>query len=153
MGGTLAAKPNSKPSFIVSALKDPKGANLDRVQIIKGWVDKAGATHEKVFDVVWSDMDKRKAAGGKVPAVGDTVDLANARYTNTIGAPSLSTVWTDPQFDPKLRAFYYVRVMEIPTPMWPAFDAVKYHVKLPADVKAKGQERAYTSSIWYAPAG
>ena len=158
MGGTLpenraAAHANAKPSFMVSALKDPKGANLDRVQVIKGWADQAGATHEKVFDVVWSDMDKRHPAGGKVPAVGDTVDVANARYTNTIGAPSLSTVWTDPEFDPKLRAFYYVRVLEIPTPMWPAFDAVKYHIKLPADVRVKGQERAYTSSIWYAPAG
>jgi len=153
MGGTLAAHPNARPSFIVSALKDPKGANLDRVQVIKGWVDKAGATHEKVFDVVWSDPAKRKLAGGKVPAVGDTVDVANARYTNSIGAPSLSAVWTDAEFDPKLRAFYYVRVLEIPTPMWPAYDAVKYHLKLPADVRVKGQERAYTSSIWYAPAG
>ena len=153
MGGTLAAHPNAKPSFIVSALKDPKGANLDRVQVIKGWVDKAGATHEKVFDVVWSDPAKRKLAGGKVPAVGDTVDVANARYTNTIGAPSLSAVWTDAEFDPKLRAFYYVRVLEIPTPMWPAYDALKYHLKLPPEVRMKGQERAYTSSIWYAPAG
>ena len=153
MGGTLASHPNAKPSFIVSALKDPTGANLDRVQVIKGWVDKAGATHEKVFDVVWSDPAKRKLAGGKVPAVGDTVDVANARYTNTIGAPSLSAVWTDAEFDPRSRAFYYVRVLEIPTPMWPAFDALKYHLKLPPEVRLKGQERAYTSSIWYAPAG
>lgn len=151
MGGTLAPRPNAKPSFIVSALKDPKGANLDRVQVIKGWVDKAGQTHEKVFDVVWSDMDKRKPVNGKVPAVGDTVDVANARYANTIGAPSLSTVWTDPEFDPAVRAFYYVRVLEIPTPLWPAYDAVKYHIKLPPEVKVKGQERAYTSSIWYSP--
>ena len=158
MGGTLTAHsgPNhagAKPSFIISALKDPKGANLDRAQVIKGWVDAAGQTHEKVFNVVWSDPAKRHVAGGKLTAVGDTVDVANARYSNSIGAANLSIVWTDPEFNPKLRAFYYVRVLEIPTPMWPAYDAVKYHLKLPADVKVKGQERAYTSSIWYAPAG
>jgi hypothetical protein len=154
MGGTLAGqppKPGAKPSFLISALKDPKGANLDRVQLVKGWIDKAGQTHEQVFDVVWSDMDKRRLAGGKVPAVGDTVDLARATYANTIGAPSLSAVWTDPAFDAAQRAFYYLRVLEIPTPTWPLYDAVKYKVKLPADVKVKAQERGYTSSIWFNP--
>jgi hypothetical protein len=151
MGGSLQAHGKGAPSFIVSALKDPIGANLDRVQIVKGWVDKAGKTHEKVFDVVWSSMDKRKAIGGKVPAVGDTVDLKTASYQNTIGAPTLATVWRDPEFDPAVRAFYYVRVLEIPTPNWVAYDAVKYHLTLGKEVTLKQQERAYTSSIWYSP--
>ncbi|MFM2301265.1 MAG: hypothetical protein RLZZ84_1001 [Pseudomonadota bacterium] len=151
MGGNLAGKAKGAPSFIVSALKDPIGANLDRVQVVKGWVDKAGKSHEKVFDVVWSSMDKRKASGGKVPAVGDTVDLNTASYKNTIGAPTLATVWRDPEFDPALRAFYYVRVLEIPTPNWVAYDAVKYHLTLSKDILRKQQERAYTSAIWYTP--
>ncbi|MBS0482720.1 MAG: DUF3604 domain-containing protein [Proteobacteria bacterium] len=152
MGGNLATGKTGKPSFIVSALKDPDGANLDRVQVVKGWVDKAGKLHEKIFDVVWSDMDKRKVTGGKVPAVGDTVDVARATYTNSIGAATLATVWSDPEFDPAVRAFYYVRVLEIPTPRWPAFDALRYHIKLGPDVEVKAQERAYTSPIWYTPA-
>ncbi|MDE2410511.1 MAG: DUF3604 domain-containing protein [Sphingomonadales bacterium] len=152
MGGNLASGKSGKPSFIVSALKDPDGANLDRAQVVKGWVDKAGKLHEKIFDVVWSDMDKRKMAGGKVPAVGDTVDVAKATYTNSIGTATLATVWTDPEFDPTMRAFYYVRVLEIPTPRWPAFDALRYHIKLGPEVEVKAQERAYTSPIWYTPA-
>ncbi len=151
MGGNLSAHGSGAPSFIVSALKDPIGANLDRVQVVKGWVDKSGKTHEKVFDVVWSNMDRRKAAGGKVPAVGDTVDLATASYKNTIGAPVLATVWRDPEFDPAARAFYYVRVLEIPTPNWVAYDAVRYHLKLDRNIPLKQQERAYTSAIWYTP--
>ncbi len=151
MGGELKSGQNGAPSFIVSALKDPIGANLDRAQVVKGWVDKAGKTHEKVYDVVWSDMDKRKAAGGKVPAVGDTVDAATATYANTIGAPALATVWTDPDFDKSVRAFYYLRVIEIPTPSWPAYDAVRFKVKLGPDVRVKQQERAYSSPIWYTP--
>ncbi|MFO1239401.1 MAG: DUF3604 domain-containing protein [Sphingomonadaceae bacterium] len=151
MGGELSAGKKGAPSFIVSALKDPIGANLDRVQIVKGWVTKAGKLQEKVFDVVWSDPDKRKPAGGKVPAVGDTVNVATASYTNSIGAPTLAKVWTDPEFDPSVRAFYYVRVLEIPTPSWPAFDAVRYKLKLPPEVRVKQQERAYTSPIWYTP--
>jgi hypothetical protein len=150
MGGTL--KPGSgSPSFVISALKDSQGANLDRVQVVKGWVDAAGQTQEKVFDVVWSDMDKRKAVGGKVPAVGDTVDTATATYQNTIGAPNLSTVWIDPEFDPKLRAFYYVRVLEIPTPNWVNFDMVRFKLKLDPSIPLKQQERGYTSPIWYTP--
>ncbi|WP_338465959.1 DUF3604 domain-containing protein [Novosphingobium sp. ZN18A2] len=156
MGGTLSARTNgsqtgSAPRFIVSALKDPIGANIDRVQVIKGWTDKAGKSHEKVYDVVWSDMAKRKASGGKVPAVGNTVNLSNATYANTIGAPALATVWADPDFDPAQRAFYYVRVIEIPTPSWPAYDAVRYNLKLPPEVRMEQQERAYTSPIWYNP--
>jgi hypothetical protein len=150
MGGELAPGKGS-PSMMISALKDPIGANLDRVQVVKGWIDSAGKTHEKVFDVVWSDMDKRKAAGGKVPAVGDTVDVATASYKNSIGAASLTTVWRDPEFNPAVRAFYYVRVIEIPTPSWPAFDALRYKLKLPSEVRVKQQERAYTSAIWYTP--
>jgi hypothetical protein len=152
MGGELQPKAGAKPSFIVSALKDPKGANLDRVQIVKGWTDKAGKGHEQVFDVVWSDPAKRKAVGGKVPAVGDTVDTEKATYQNTIGAASLATVWTDPEFDPASRAFYYVRVLEIPTPTWVDFDKVKYKLKLGKEIPLKQQERGYTSAIWYSPA-
>ena len=152
MGGSLKPGAKGAPSFILSALKDPVGANLDRVQVIKGWVDKAGVAHERVFDVVWSDMDKRKTAGGKVPAVGDTVDVSRAAYTNTIGAPTLATVWSDPEFDPKVRAFYYVRVLEIPTPTWLDYDMVKYKLKLEPEIPLKQQERAYTSAIWYTPA-
>ena len=152
MGGDLKGAAKGAPSFILSALKDPIGANLDRVQVIKGWVDKAGVAHEKVFDVVWSDMDRRRAAGGKVPAVGDTVDVMKATYANSIGAPALATVWTDPEFDPSLRAFYYVRVIEIPTPSWVAYDRLRFNLTLPADIPLKHQERAYTSPIWYTPA-
>ncbi|HQV02821.1 MULTISPECIES: DUF3604 domain-containing protein [unclassified Novosphingobium] len=151
MGGELKAG-SGKPAFLISALKDPQDGNLDRVQVIKGWVDVAGQAHEKVFDVVWSDMDKRVAAGGKVPAVGDTVDVTTATYQNTIGAPSLATVWTDPEFDPKQRAFYYVRVLQIPTPTWMTYDMVKYKLTLPPEIPLKHQERAYTSAIWYNPA-
>lgn len=151
MGGSLAAGKPGAPSFIVSALKDPIGANLDRVQIVKGWVDAAGQAHEQVFDVVWSAMDARKAVGGKVPAVGDTVDVNTATYTNTIGAPTLATVWTDPAFDPKVRAFYYVRVLEIPTPTWMDYDKARFNLQLPPEVPLKQQERAYTSAIWYTP--
>lgn len=152
MGGTLRPAASPRPSFIISALKDPQGANLDRVQVVKGWVDAAGKAHERIFDVAWSNPARRKLAGGKLPAVGDTVDLGTATYRNSIGAPSLATVWADPDFDPKQRAFYYLRVLEIPTPSWPAHDAVRYKLKLPPDVRVKQQERAYTSAIWYAPA-
>ncbi|MDL2351410.1 MAG: DUF3604 domain-containing protein [Pseudomonadota bacterium] len=156
MGGTLAPHGPSTPgtgapSFIVSALKDPVDGNLDRVQVVKGWVDQAGTAHEKVFDVVWSAMDQRKPVGGKVPAVGDTVDVTKATYTNTIGAPELSTVWTDPEFNPGQRSFYYVRVLMIPTPNWIDYDMFKYHLTLDPAIPLKQQERAYTSAIWYNP--
>jgi hypothetical protein len=151
MGGNLKAG-KGVPSFMISALKDPIGANLDRVQVVKGWVDKNGVAQEKVFDVIWSDMTKRAQVGGKVPAVGDTVDLSKPSYQNSIGAPDLSTVWSDPEFDPAVRAFYYVRVLEIPTPTWVAFDAVRYKLTLDPKVPLKQQERGYTSPIWYIPA-
>jgi hypothetical protein len=134
---------------LISALKDPEGANLDRVQVVKGWIDKAGKTHEQVFDVAWSG--DRKPVAGKLPSVGDTVDVATATYKNNIGAAALTTVWTDPAFDPAISSFYYLRVLEIPTPSWPAFDAVRYKLKLPPEVRMKSQERAYTSPIWYTP--
>ena len=152
MGGDLKPAGKAAPSFIVSALKDPVDGNLDRVQVVKGWVDKAGQAHEKVFDVVWSDMDgKRKLADGKVPAVGNTVDTATATFQNTIGAPELSSVWTDPEFDPATRAFYYVRVLMIPTPTWMDYDMVKYKLTLDPQIPLKQQERGYTSAIWYTP--
>lgn len=151
MGADL--KPgNGAPKFMISALKDPIGANLDRVQVVKGWVDGSGQLQEKVFEVVWGDAEKRmKGANGKVPAVGDTVDIAKASYTNSIGDPELRTVWSDPEFEPKVRAFYYVRVMEIPTPRWVLFDAIRYGAKLLPGTELKSQERAYSSPIWYNP--
>jgi hypothetical protein len=128
------------------------GANLDRVQIVKGWLDAAGATHEKVYDVAWSDAGTRKpGADGKLPPVGNTVNTAEASYTNTIGASELRQLWTDPDFDAAQPAFYYVRVLEIPTPTWAAFDAARYATTVPAGAPLAGQERAYTSPIWYAP--
>ncbi len=151
MGGQLSAKAGARPSFLISALKDPIGANLDRVQVVKGWVDQAGASHEQVFDVVWSSPETRKLAGGKLAPVGDTVDTATATYQNTIGAPALTTVWTDPAYDPAQRAFYYLRVLEIPTPTWVNFDKVRFNLTLPADIPLKQQERAYTSPIWFNP--
>lgn len=151
MGADL--KPgNGAPKFMISALKDPMGANLDRVQVVKGWVDGSGQLQEKVFEVVWGDAEKRmKGANGKVPAVGDTVDIAKASYTNSIGDPELRTVWSDPEFDPKIRSFYYIRVMEIPTPRWVLFDAIRYGAKLLPGTELQSQERAYSSPIWYNP--
>jgi hypothetical protein len=152
MGGDLPKAPQGAkaPSFLVAALKDPIGGNLDRIQIVKGWADAAGKRQEKVYDVAWSD-DRRPGADGKLPPVGNTVDVKNASFTNTIGDPELIAAWTDPDFDPKLRAVYYARVVEIPTPRWTAFDAKRLGVKMPADVPMFGQERAYTSPIWYTP--
>ena len=153
MGGDLRAAPVGKTAtFLVAALKDPIGANLDRVQIVKGWMDARGALHEKVYDVVWSDADKRKpGADGKLPAVGSTVDLATATWTNTIGDPELIAVWRDPEFDPKQRAFYYARVLEIPTPRWTAYDALKFGGTPLPGTQMTVNERAYTSPIWYTP--
>ncbi|MEW6683391.1 MAG: DUF3604 domain-containing protein, partial [Nitrospirota bacterium] len=153
MGGDLRDAPKGKsPTFLVAALKDPIGANLDRIQIVKGWLDAKGDVQEKVFDVVWADPAKRKPdSKGKLPPVGNTVDVKNALWTNTIGDPELITVWKDPNFDPALRAFYYARVIEIPTPRWTAYDAKYYGVKMPKEVPMTTQERAYTSPIWYTP--
>ena len=153
MGGELAATGRA-PVLMISALKDPDGANLDRVQVVKGWVDGAGEAQERVYDVVWSDMARRARVGGKVPAVGDTVDRAKASYTNTIGAPELRAAWTDPDYDAGQRAFYYVRVLEIPTPRWPLFDRLRFGTELSDEaVEASvAQERAYSSPIWIRPA-
>ncbi|MDT3776804.1 DUF3604 domain-containing protein [Nitrospira sp. MA-1] len=153
MGGDLRDAPQGRsPTFLVAALKDPIGANLDRIQIIKGWLSKDGALQEKVYDVVWGDADKRQPGSeGKLPPVGSTVDLENAIWTNTIGDPELITVWTDPDFDPSVRAFYYARVLEIPTPRWTAYDAKRFGVKPLPDTRMVLQERAYTSPIWYNP--
>lgn len=151
MGGDLAAAPAGKvPTFLVAALKDPIGANLDRYQIVKGWLDKDGNAQERVYDVAWSD-DRKAGADGKLPAVGDTVDLATATWTNSIGDPELIAVWEDPEFDPTQRAFYYGRVIEIPTPRWTAYDAVRFGVKPLPGTKMTLQERAFTSPIWYNP--
>jgi hypothetical protein len=151
MGGDMSAAPEGKsPSFLVAAMKDPIGANLDRIQVIKGWLDAKGELHEKVYDVVWSD-DRKPDAKGKLPSVGNTVDVENATWTNTIGAPELITVWKDPDFDAKLRAFYYVRVIEIPTPRWTAYDAKRFGVKPLPGTTMTHTERAYTSPIWYTP--
>ena len=153
MGGDLGQAPDGKaPNFLVAALKDPIGANLDRYQIVKGWLDASGELHEKVYDVVWSG-DREPGADGKVPPVGSTVDVANATWTNTIGAPELITVWTDPDFDPAQSAFYYGRVLEIPKPRWTAYDAKFYGTEPLPDTTMTLQDRAYTSPIWYTPKG
>ncbi len=151
MGGDLTKAPKGKaPTFLVAALKDVFSGNLDRIQIVKGWLDKKGKAHEKVYDVVWSGKRKPNAKG-KLPPVGNTVDVKKATWKNTIGAPDLITVWKDPDFKPKQKAFYYARVLEIPTPRWSAYDAVRYKTEMSKDVVMLTQERAYTSPIWYTP--
>ena len=155
MGGDLRNPPVGKnPTFLVAALKDPLSGNLDRIQIVKVWVDskgkRQGQRYEKVYDVAWSG-DRKPGADGKLPAVGNTVDVANATWTNTIGVSELIAVWTDPDFNPKLRAAYYARVIEIPTPRWTAYDAKRFGVKMSPEVPMITQERAYTSPIWYTP--
>ncbi|MGI9530736.1 DUF3604 domain-containing protein [Lutimonas sp.] len=152
MGGDLRLAPSGKsPSFLVGALKDPYSGNLDRIQIVKGWLDSSGKTHEKVYDVVWSDMEQRKLKNGKVPDVGNTVDIKNATWSNSIGRAELIGIWKDPDFDPKLRSFYYARVLEIPTPRWTAYDAKRFGVEMPKESPMTTTERAYTSPIWYTP--
>jgi hypothetical protein len=148
MGGDLAASKGKAPSFMVIALKDPIGANLDRIQIVKGWIDSNGEAHEKVYNVAWSG-DRKVDKNGKLPAVGNTVDLEAATWTNTIGESELATVWTDPDFDAKEDAFYYARILEIPTPRWVVYDAVRFGIELPKGTQKIHQERAYTSPIWY----
>lgn len=152
MGGELARPADGEgPDFMVYSLRDPIGANLDRIQIIKGWIDaETGEPQERVYDVAWSG-DRNPDENGKLPPVGNTVNLAAASWTNTIGAPELGAVWTDPDFDPDERAFYYARVIEIPTPRWPAYDAVKFGIELAEGTEVIIQERAYTSPIWYTP--
>ena len=151
MGGDLNAAPQSKqPGFLIRAMRDPDGANLDRIQVVKGWLGNDGKTKETVYDVAWSG-NREPAPDGKIPLVGSTVNVEEASYTNAIGAPYLQTFWKDTDFDPAQRAFYYVRVLEIPTPRWTTYDAKFFKVKRPDDVPAAIQERAYTSPIWYTP--
>jgi hypothetical protein len=151
MGGDLRNAPEgAAPTFLVAALKDPYSGNLDRIQIVKGWLDNDGERHEKVYDVAWSG-ERSAGADGKLPPVGNTVDVANATWTNTIGAPELITVWEDPDFDPAMPAVYYARVLEIPTPRWTAYEAKFYGVSMAPEVPMVTQERAYTSPIWFTP--
>ncbi len=151
MGGDLRNAPRgSAPIMMIRALRDPDGANLDRIQIIKGWLDNKGVTHEKIYDVVWSD-DREIGANGKLSPVGNTVNVKEASFTNSIGDPMLFAWWKDPDFDRVQRAFYYVRVLEIPTPRWTVYDAKFFGVKIPEGVPTSIQDRAYTSPIWYTP--
>jgi Protein of unknown function (DUF3604) len=136
---------------MISAMKDAVGANLDRVQIVKGWINTKGAPQEKVYDVVWSDPQRRRVVKGRLTPVGDTVDLTTSTYRNSIGAVELRQVWLDPDFRPEQRAFNYVRVLEIPTPRWVAYDAVRFNVAPPKGARLKDQERAYSSPVWYNP--
>ncbi|MEE8147432.1 MAG: DUF3604 domain-containing protein, partial [Longimicrobiales bacterium] len=152
MGGDLKKAPaGAAPTVMVRALRDPDGANLDRVQVIKGWVDSNGKTHERIYDIAVSD-DRTIGADGRCKTpVGSTVDIANASYTNSIGDALLMGHWKDPEFDPKQRAFYYVRVIEIPSPRWTAYDAKHFGIEMPAEIPMTVQDRAYTSPIWYRP--
>tara|TARA_B100001093_G_scaffold501850_1_gene554056 strand:+ start:20 stop:1888 length:1869 start_codon:yes stop_codon:yes gene_type:complete len=152
MGGDLLPGPkNSQPKFLVMAAKDSVGANLDRVQIIKGWLDRSGNLNEKVYDVAWSGDREIDEGTGKLPAVGNTVDIKNATFKNSIGTEVLSTVWADPDFDAKQKAFYYARVLEIPVPRWSTYDAAYFDIPLPEGVPSTIQDRAYSSPIWYSP--
>ena len=155
MGQDLKPKTtaNKAPTFAVWALKDPESGNLDRIQIIKTWIDpKTKYQKEKIYDVAWSDDRTIDPKTGKLPTVGNTVNVKKATYTNKIGDSQLSVVWTDPDFDPALKMVYYVRVLEIPTPRWSTYDAMRSGLPLPEDVPSSIQERAYSSPIWYTPA-
>jgi hypothetical protein len=152
MGGELAAPPTgASPSVLLAATKDPKSGNLDRIQVVKGWVDASGAQHEAVYDVAWSDGRERDPATGVLPRVGDTVDPATATYSNSMGDTELHAVWSDPDFDPRSHAFYYLRVLEIPTPRWSTRDAVALGVEIPGGLPVSIQERAWSSPIWFTP--
>jgi hypothetical protein len=150
MGGDLNKGAEKKPTFMVYALMDPNGGSLDRIQIVKGWLQSDGATAEKVFDVAWSG-NRVPGADGKVPAVGNSVNVEDGTWDNSIGSAELKALWTDPEFDPKLEAFYYVRVLEIPTPRWTLYDKLRYGAELADEVPLFNTERAYTSPIWYSP--
>lgn len=152
MGSDLKPGTGKAPTFLVSALKDPRSGNLDRIQIVKGWIDESGKQQEKIYDVSWSG-DRKIGADGKVPAVGSSVDLKTATYTDKIGAAALATGWTDPDFKADQHAFYYARVLEIPTPRWNTYDAVRQQMAPLTDVPATLQERAWSSPIWYTPKG
>jgi len=152
MGGDLRTAPaGSAPRFMIRALRDPDGANLDRVQVIKGWLDSDGEAHERIYDVAVSDGRDVGSDGRAREPVGNTVDVATATYTNTIGQAVMTAHWEDPDFDASEPAFYYVRVLEIPTPRWTTYDAAFFGIELPDTVPATIQDRAYTSPIWYTP--
>ncbi len=152
MGGDLRDAPAGEaPTFMIRALRDPDGANLDRIQIIKGWLDAGGETHERIYDVAVSDGRQVGADSRSGQPVGNTVDVATATFTNTIGDAVMAAHWEDPDFDPGEHAFYYVRVLEIPTPRWTTYDAAFFGIDLPDNVPATTQDRAYTSPIWYTP--
>jgi hypothetical protein len=154
MGADLPSAPSraGAPTFLVAAMKDALGGNLDRIQIVKGWLDKAGRPQEQIYNVAWGNAQRRKPGkDGRLPPVGDTVDVAHATWTNTIGESELSAVWKDPDFDPSVRAFYYARAIEIPTPRWTAYDQVRFKVKMSPEVPMKHQQRAWASPIWYTP--
>lgn len=150
MGGDLKKNGSKAPTFIAQALMDPEGGSLDRIQIVKGWANADGSLGEKVYDVKWAG-DRKVNGKGKVPAVGNTVNLTNATWDNAIGATELKTTWTDPEFDPELEAFYYLRVIEIPTPRWTLYDVVNLGAEMTDEVPMSAQQRAYTSPIWYSP--
>jgi len=151
MGSILqGGQDNQSIGFLIQAAKDPDGANLDRLQVIKGWVDSNGETREKIFEVAWAG-DRELNADGKLPAIGNTVNMETAEYTNDIGSSEFATFWTDPEFDPALPAFYYVRVLEIPTPRWTLFDKIRHNLDLPDEVPLTHQERGVSSPIWYKP--
>jgi hypothetical protein len=145
------AKQRKSPTFLVAALMDPAGGTLDRVQMVKGWLDSEGELHEKVYDLAWSGNRIQDPISGKLPPVGNSVNIAEATWDNSIGDAQLSTVWKDPDFDNREQAFYYVRVLEIPTPRWTCYDAVRFNVKMDPEVPMTTQERVYTSPIWYIP--
>jgi len=152
MGGDLMqAPPDKAPTFLVVAAKDPDGANLDRIQIVKGWLGQDGVLSEKVYNVAWSGDRKVDPATGKLPLVGNTVEVESATYLNSIGATDLAVVWLDPDFDAQERAFYYARVLEIPTPRWTTYDAAFFNLELDAEIPRVIQDRAYTSPVWYTP--
>jgi hypothetical protein len=152
MGGDLKKAPaGAAPTFMVRTLRDPDGANLDRVQIIKGWLGANGKTRERIYDIAVSDGRKIGGDGRCKTPVGNTVDVADASYTNSIGDAMLMAHWQDPDFDPKQRAFYYVRVIEIPKPRWTAYDAKFFKIKMPDEIPMTVTDRAYTSPIWYTP--
>ena len=157
MGGDLKKGKRKTPTFMVYALRDPIGGNLDRIQIVKGWMDKKGKTHEKVYNVAWSNnlgkgkSERKLSKDGKIAPIGNTVVAETAHYTNTIGSSELATIWKDPDFDYKQKAFYYARVIEIPTPRWSTIEAFRFGIPIPEGAPTSTQERAYTSPIWYSP--
>jgi len=153
MGGDMKKGPEGAkaPNFMIYCLRDPIGANLDRMQIVKGWLDAEGKVHERVYDVAVSGDRKIGEDGRCKTPVGNTVDIEAANWTNTIGASELAVVWSDPDFDAKESSFYYVRVLEIPTPRWVLYDKVRLRAEIPEEAELIGQERAYSSPIWYTP--